>query len=669
MLPPPITRTRVVRARARTAAGICFVLVLGSFPFATGCMSREAPAHESGTAMTGAPVPQTEDKTAVAASASAASTQNAPIAFDSDPGGAHPSAKKVAPGSYGTLGSVGGFGHGAGDSFGYGAGGGTGMGYGGVGGGVGVAKPRTPGGYNALGGPVGATALAAPVSPVSAVPMLDANARYATTYRPGGAALAAFDAALSKGAIPKASVDLVGDFGAKYGKVLAAPDKEAMAFAVDLDRTAIGPNGGDVHLRISMKGSDVAPLRAPRAVHVVLDVSGSMSGAAIDNARKAAEALVEKLDPTDHFSLVTFSNDAAVVVPAGAIGPRKKDVLQKIRAIQTEGGTNVSAGLDLGYAQAHATGAPDGAVKIVMLLSDGQANGGDTDPKSLARRSAHAFQEGVQTSTFGIGTDFDASLLASVADQGAGAYYYLADSAQIVPAVAKELDARLVPVAQALEVRVRLRSGTLPTKVFGSHVLDEGSAALVRAQEVAVDQQVAKKDGIAKDRKEDAQGGMRFFVPAFARGDRHAMLLSFRLPAGMGDKVIASVEIKYKDRLAKKNVTKEIAVHMTYAGSDADAASGIAKDVQATVQAFSAGDTVWRAAELVERGDRSGAVLLLRERAKVLRKAKETLGQPGLEEDALRLDRLADAVLGPSQMQDPMVLAVLLRGSGAGYLR
>src|SRR5204862_3155616 len=124
-------------------------------------------------------------------------------------------------------------------------------------------------------------------------------------------------------------------------------------------------------------------------------------------------------------------------------------------------------------------------------------------------RAARAFETGVQTSTFGVGNDFDAALMSDIADRGAGGYYYLADAAQISVAIGREIDARLRPVAQALEVRVRLRPDVVPTKVYGSRALDALEAAAVRAQEVAVDQQTAKRDGIAADRAHDAEGGMR----------------------------------------------------------------------------------------------------------------------------------------------------------------
>ncbi|MBI2388739.1 MAG: VWA domain-containing protein [Deltaproteobacteria bacterium] len=676
-MPRPSARAAGARARARAAAATSLALALVSFascslkseraPVTEGAADKDLSGgagtqHAGAAGMMGDP-----SKQPMASAAPTATISRAPdktklpvkLSVEGDSFG------------YGGLGTVGGFGHGA-------AGGGSasGMGYGGGGGyaakkamppGVPLAFDSDPGAVKPSGGVL--IAPAPPAAMVAPVPLLDPNARYATTYRPGGAALSAFDAALSRGALPAASKDLVGDFGARYSPALDAPEKGAMTFALGLERAAIGPGGGPLHLRVAMKGSEIAPLRAPLSVHVVLDVSGSMEGASIQHAREAAEALVQRLEPADHFSLVTFSNDAKVLVSTGAIGPRRAKVVDTIRAIVTDGGTNISSGLDLGYAQANAEGAPEDAVKVVMLLSDGHANGGDTNPRSLALRSARAFQEGVQTSTFGIGSSFDGALLSSIADQGAGAYYYLAEPKQIGPALSKELDARLQPVASALEIRVRLRPGIGAAKVYGSQTLDGDAAALIRAQEVAVDAQAQEKDGIAKDRKDDAKGGMRFFVPAFAKGDRHAMLLSLQVPAGTGEREIASVEVRFKDRLLKKNVTLELPVKLAWSKSDGDSAKTIDPSVQATVQAFAAGDAIWRAAEKLDQSDRPAARAILLERAAILRKAKDTLGDARLIDDAVRLERLADLVSGPSEIADPLTVAVLLRGSGSGYLR
>lgn len=504
-------------------------------------------------------------------------------------------------------------------------------------------------------------------TPPAPVAKLDPNARYATTYRPGGAALAAFDAAVARGQIPSSYKDLVGDFGARYAPALAHPTDGALAVSVDTQRAAASPAGGSMNLRVSLVSSDAMPSRAPLSVHLVLDTSGSMSGQAIDDARKAAEAVVAKLAYDDDFSMVTFSDSAHVLVPDGAIGPRRSDVVARIEKVTADGGTNISSGLDEAYAEAHdARIAPD-AVRIVMLMSDGHANGGDTSPEHLADRASHAFQDGIQTSSFGLGPDFDAALMSRIADRGAGGYYYLADTSQIAPALAREIDARLQPVATAVELRVRLRPDVAASKVFGSRALTGEEASIVRTQEVTLDQQ-EQQNGIKRDRQTDAEGGMRFFIPAFARDDRHATMITLELPPGTGERSIASVELRYKDRLLHKNVTREVPVKMRWAASDAESAKTEDPSVTRMALAFAAGETILAAASRVDSGDRSGASAMLDERADVLRRAADALNEPMLAEDGARLARLATAVGREGGVSDPLPLVVMLRGTGYGYL-
>ena len=518
-----------------------------------------------------------------------------------------------------------------------------------------------------------ASAWRASAAPAAAEPApppvvrLDPNARYATTYRPGGAALAELDAALARGTIPAVYRDLVGDFGARYAAPLAAPASGALAVNAATERGVLPPAGGPLHLRVALRSAPGADLpRARLSVTLVLDVSGSMQGRAIENAKAAAAALVKRLEPRDRFALVTFSDSADRVVKPGPIGPRRRAVLARTAGIVADGGTNVSAGLDLAYGMSARANAHSDVVQVVMLLSDGRANLGDTDPDSLEARSARAFQDGVQTSAFGLGDNFDAPLLSSIADRGAGGYYYLADASQIAPAFARELDARLVPAALAVEVRVRLRPEVAATRVYGSHVLDDRQAAQVRAQEVSADAQAQRRHGIKRDRQHDAAGGMRFFMPSFARDDRHALLLALQMPPGVGQRSIGSVEMRYKDRLLGRNVTKEIPLRIRYGHGDADSVATIDQSVLRTVQAFAAGDTIIEAAGRVDVGDRGAASRLLAERAELLQRAARDLAEPRFKEDGQRVARLASAVSGVS---DPLALAVLLRGSGTGYLQ
>jgi Ca-activated chloride channel family protein len=491
---------------------------------------------------------------------------------------------------------------------------------------------------------------------------IDPNGRFATTYRPGAGHLSAFESAVARGIIPVGEREVVADVGARYAPKFSAPSDRALGLRTDFERAELPPSGGMFHVRFSLQSTDAAPAERPRlAVHLVLDTSGSMRGEPIVRAREAAAAVVDKLAPTDVFSLTTFASNATVLVPQGAVGPRKPQIKQTISAIDVGGGTNIGGGLTNAYQEAQKPTVPKDVVNVVLLLSDGRANAGITDRSALSKLALDAFQEGVQTSSFGLGTDYDGELMSAIADDGAGGYYYLRDPEQITPALTTELDKRLDPVATAVELRVRLKPGVDLMKVYGSRRLSDAEASRVRAIEVAADAQAQKRDGIQADRQDDPKGGMRFFIPAFTRSDSHSVLLQLRVPAGVGDKPLAQVELKYKDRVAKKNVVDEWPVKIKFANSDAASAKSRDLSVARTVQGFAAGETLARAAVLIARQDRGQAAGLLREREGILRQAADSLEEPLFLRDADRLARLRSyAEGGMDGMGDPLVLAMMM---------
>lgn len=498
---------------------------------------------------------------------------------------------------------------------------------------------------------------------------IDPNGRFATTYRPGGGHLAAFESAVARGLLPAGEREIVSDLGARYPLAIDAPSEGALGFAAHFERAKLQPSGGKLHLRLGLRSSSKPASERPRlSVALVLDVSGSMRGELIQSARKAAIDLVDKLAPTDDFSLVTFSSGAQTLVPMGAIGPRRDQVKATIAAIQEGGGTNIGEGLRLGYAELSKPQLEDN-VRVTLLLSDGRANDGITDRGRLAGLALEAFQSGIQTSALGLGTDYDGPLMSQIANDGAGGYYYLRDPQQIAPALATELDKRLDPVATAVEVRLRLKPGVEVLNVYGSRRLSEAEAQRVRAIEVASDKQTEKRDGIKANRQEDVEGGMRFLIPAFARDDSHAILLELRLPAGIGPKDVALVELKYKDRLTKKNVAEEIPLRLEYANSDAESAKTIDPSVARTVQGFAAGEALMKASRLVALGRNREAIDLLGEREGLLHHAAATLGEPLFVQDAQRLARLRTHALGGGSFGDPLVLAMVMETAGNVHLR
>src|SRR6478735_8807887 len=83
--------------------------------------------------------------------------------------------------------------------------------------------------------------------------------------------------------------------------------------------------------------------RTPRTLVVVLDRSGSMSGDRLNGAKKALIELVDRLEPTDRFGVITFDTHVRVEIPAVPLTD-KAAAKNRISKIAAGGSTDLSAG-------------------------------------------------------------------------------------------------------------------------------------------------------------------------------------------------------------------------------------------------------------------------------------------------------------------------------------
>lgn len=188
--------------------------------------------------------------------------------------------------------------------------------------------------------------------------------------------------------------------------------------------------------------------RPPVNLAFVLDRSGSMSGQKIELAKRAVEDALARLHADDRFSIVVYDDRIDVVVPGTlATTSARRDAVERLRTIDARGSTNLGDGWLRGCEQVALALSAEG-VNRCLLLTDGLANIGMTDPDELARHAGELRARGVSTTTFGVGDDFDEHLLQAMAAAGGGHFYYIADAASIGDHVTSE-------VGEALEVVAR----------------------------------------------------------------------------------------------------------------------------------------------------------------------------------------------------------------------
>jgi Ca-activated chloride channel family protein len=191
--------------------------------------------------------------------------------------------------------------------------------------------------------------------------------------------------------------------------------------------------------------------RQPATLQVVLDRSGSMAGDRLQGAKSAVIDLVDRLDPGDNLGVLAFDNDTQVVVPAGPL-TNKTAVKHAIAAVDSGGSTDLSSGYLRGLQEAQRVAGPTGAT--LLLVSDGHANAGVTDPVQLGQVATRARSKNVTTSTLGFGLGYDEQLLAALARGGAGNDLFAEEADTAVALIAGEVDGLLTQVAQAASLRL-----------------------------------------------------------------------------------------------------------------------------------------------------------------------------------------------------------------------
>lgn len=179
--------------------------------------------------------------------------------------------------------------------------------------------------------------------------------------------------------------------------------------------------------------------RKPYQLSLVIDRSGSMSGEPLLEAVRCAKHIVDRLDSTDVASLIVFDDRVKTLAPAKPVGDRKA-LYAALAHVRSGGSTNLHGGWQTGAAEI-LDGVKQAALSRVILLSDGNANVGETtDTSEIAALCADAAEKGVTTSTYGLGRVFNEELMVEMGKRGGGNHYYGDTAADLFEPFAEEFD-------------------------------------------------------------------------------------------------------------------------------------------------------------------------------------------------------------------------------------
>jgi Ca-activated chloride channel family protein len=265
----------------------------------------------------------------------------------------------------------------------------------------------------------------------------------------------------------------------------------------------------------------------------VVDRSGSMQGGPIEAVRTALHQLVDRLKPQDRFGVVVFDSAALVQVPTHPMADHNTATVHAlIEGITPRGTTDLSGGYLLGLSEARRHISQTGA--SVILLSDGHANEGITDPAQLGSVAAQARAEGITTTTIGIGQGYDEVLLAEVATQGSGSHRFAYTDDDAIAVVSEE-------------------AGDLLSKSILNAVVR------IRPSDPAMVDRIGTLHDVPRWIEADADGVKHLVVPLgdLYAGEERQLLLHFPVPAlaALGLHELAQIAIEY---VALPDIVQEV---------------------------------------------------------------------------------------------------------------
>jgi len=209
------------------------------------------------------------------------------------------------------------------------------------------------------------------------------------------------------------------------------------------------------HVLIKISGSGTAMgSRMPLNICLVLDRSGSMEGPPMDYMKRACGYVVDLLEPSDVLSIVAFTDQAELVMPARRV-VNKQLVKEHINRLDVGNTTDLYGGIAMGASQVAAV-ASQGYVNRALLFTDGEPTAGNKDFNSIVGQVVEQKSRGITFTALGFGGEYNEELLAAIAKRSGGNYYYITRPELIPEIFRRELETMMMTVARNIKMRVQM---------------------------------------------------------------------------------------------------------------------------------------------------------------------------------------------------------------------
>ena len=282
---------------------------------------------------------------------------------------------------------------------------------------------------------------------------------------------------LKEGYLPQADTVRVEEMINYFPYDWKGPDSAATPFNSTVSVMPTPWNANTKLMHVAIKGYDV---EATEKLHsnlvFLIDVSGSMDGPdRLPLAQASFRLLVNKLQPDDTVSIVTYAGNSGIVLEPTKVSERAK-ILDAINNLTPGGTTAGEAGIKDAYRLAERSFVKDG-VNRIMLATDGDFNVGATDDEDLKRLVEEKRKSGVFLSVFGYGRgNNNDQLMQVLAQNGNGTAAYIDTLAEAEKVLVEDASSTLFTIAKDVKIQVEFN----PARVAEYRLIGYETRALNR---------------------------------------------------------------------------------------------------------------------------------------------------------------------------------------------
>ncbi len=251
----------------------------------------------------------------------------------------------------------------------------------------------------------------------------------------------------------------------------------------------------------------------------------------IDYAKRALNTLIDQLSGEDILSIIVYDDRIDVLREAGPVRD-KWELKRLVESIYARGSTNLGGGMIEGFRQVERNRKRE-FVNRVVLLSDGLANQGITDPHQLNQIARRYRSNSIVLTTMGVGLDYNENLMVGLAENGGGNYYFIESPNTLASILRKEFNLMSSVVAQSAVIEMNLGSGVHVNDVIGCEYRPD-------------------------------QGRLILPVGDLYSGDSREFTIAMQVPHGTGSLTLASGTLRYESSIGGLNESPGFSTSIHY---------------------------------------------------------------------------------------------------------